>query len=103
MDLPAGLERRFGEELIAYQQEKRMPFITIVERIGIGKGLLEGIEACLQLRFGDEGLKLMPELRELQDHELLRAVLRAIEAAASPDDLRRVWTRRRRSQKRGRA
>jgi hypothetical protein len=88
---------------MTYQQEKRMPFITIVERMGIEKGLLEGLEVSLKLKFGDEGLKLMPELRELQDHELLRAVLRAIGTAASPDELRRVWTRKRRSKKSGRA
>jgi hypothetical protein len=119
MDLPEELEQRFGQELIAYQQEKRMPFITIVERIftekgrkeGIEKGLkegiekgkeqglLEGIETCLQMKFGSEGLGLMPELREIQDHELLRTVLRAIPAEASPEALRRVWKRGRRSKK----
>ena len=76
-----------------------MPFMTIFERVGRETDLLEGIEACLKLKFGDEGLKLMPELRELQDHELLRAVLHAIQAAASPDDLRRVWKRGHRSKK----
>jgi hypothetical protein len=80
-----------------------MPFITIAERVGMEKGLLEGIETCLKLKFGAEGLELMPELRELQDHELLGAVLHAIPAAASPGDLRRVWTRRRRSKKKGQA
>ena len=53
--------------------------------------------------FGDEGLKLMPELRELHDHVLLGKILHAIETAATPDDLRRVWTRKRRSKKTGRA
>jgi hypothetical protein len=79
-----------------------MPFITIVERIGIEKGLLEGFEACLTLKFGAEGLELMPEVREIQDHELLRAVLNAIKTAATPEELRRVWKRRRRSKKRER-
>jgi hypothetical protein len=98
-----------------------MPFITIAERVGIEKGfeigfaigfeigrkqgllegLLQGIETCLELKFGAEGLELMPELREIPDHELLRVVLRAIPAAASPEALRRVWTRGRRSKKRG--
>ena len=103
MDLPQGQERLFWQEFTAYQQEKRMPFITIAERVGMEKGLLEGIEVSLQVKFGDEGLKLMPELRELLDHELLRAVLRAIPEAASPDDLRRIWTRKRRSKKTGQA
>jgi hypothetical protein len=49
------------------------------------------------LKFGAEGLELMPELRELRDYELLRKVLAKVKAADSPDDLRRVWTRKRRS------
>jgi hypothetical protein len=97
MDLPAPQERAFEEELDAYQQEKRMPFIDFVERRGLEKGLLEGIEKCLKMRFGDEGLELLPELRELRDHELLRKILARIDTAVSPDDLRRIWTRKRRS------
>ena len=69
-----------------------MPFITIADRVGHGEGLLQGLEVSLQMKFGDEGLELMPELREIHDHELLGAVLGAIPTAASPDDLRRVWT-----------
>ena len=80
-----------------------MPFIDIFERVGMEKGLLQGLEVSLKLKYGDEGLKLMPELREIQDHELLSRILNAIETAASPDDLRRVWTRKRRSKKTGRA
>jgi hypothetical protein len=79
-----------------------MPYISIVDRVALEQGLLEGIEECLELKFGAEGLKLMPELRELQDHELLDAVLRAIKRASSPDDLRRIWTRKRRAKKKER-
>ena len=76
-----------------------MPFITIAERVGMEKGLLEGIEVFLKVKFGAEGLELMPELRELHDPKLLRAVLEAIPAAAGPSELRRVWTRGRRPKK----
>jgi hypothetical protein len=83
--------------ITAYQQEKTMPFITIADRVAMEQALLEGIEVCLKLKFGAEGLELMPELRELHDHKLLRAVLEAIPAAARPGELRRVWARQRRS------
>ena len=97
MELPEPQEQLFAEELDAFQQEKRMPFIDVVERRGMAKGLLQGIEACLKVKFGAEGLELMPELRQIRDHELLGKVLDRIDVAASPDDLRRVWTRKRRS------
>jgi hypothetical protein len=99
MELPEELDRRLDQELAVFQQEKRMPFMTYFERKGMAEGLLAGIEACLRMRFGDEGLKLMPELGEIRDHELLDRILNAIETAGSPDDLRRVWTRKRRSKK----
>jgi hypothetical protein len=80
-----------------------MPFLTITDRMYVEKVRLEAIEICLEMKFGDEGLKLMPELRELHDHELLGKILKAIVPAASPEDLRRLWTRKRRSKKAGRA
>jgi hypothetical protein len=61
------------------------------------KGLLVGIEVALKVKFGAAGLELMPELRQLRDHVLLENIAHRIETAASPDDLRRFWTRKRRS------
>jgi hypothetical protein len=103
MDLPQELEQLFQQEITAYQQEKGMPFVTIFDRMAMVQYLLQGLEVALKLKFGAEGLELMPELRELHDHELLSRILNAIETAASPDELRRVWTRKRRSKKTGRA
>jgi hypothetical protein len=96
MDLPEPLEHLFWDEIDAYQQEKVMPFINIAERVGMEKGLLQGIEVALDMKFGAEGLELMPELRQIRDHVLLGKILARIKTAASPDDLRRVWTRKRR-------
>jgi hypothetical protein len=91
MELPKGLQRDFWDTVNQYEEEKRVPYITTVERFGIIKGLLAGIERCLSIKFGPEGLKLMPEIRELDDHEVLQAVLDATETAASPEDLRKIW------------
>ena len=99
MELPGPLDELFREEIEAFQQERRMPFINTFERYGMRQGLLQGIEVSLDLKFGAEGLELMPELREIQDHELLRKVLARIKTADSPADLRRVWTRKRRPKK----
>jgi hypothetical protein len=73
-----------------------MPKLYGFERLGYRKGLLLGIEACLDLKFGAEGLELIPELREIRDHVLLDKVLERIKTADSPADVRRVWTRKRR-------
>ncbi len=68
-----------------------MPFITTPERIGHRTGLCIGIESLLRVRFGDEGLKLMPEIHEIYEEEKLQAILKALETAASPDEVRRLW------------
>jgi hypothetical protein len=99
MDLPPALQGRFEEEIHRYEEETKMPFLTGFERRGLEKGLLAGIEVALEVKFGAEGLRLMPEITELQDHELLEAVLEAIRTAASPDEVRRVWARKRRPKK----
>jgi hypothetical protein len=99
MDLPDALGKLFWQEMTEYQEEKRMPFITTPERIGMEKGLLEGIEVSLDVKFGAEGLALLPEIRELHGHEVLRAILQTIRKASRLDEVRRVLTRKRRSQK----
>jgi hypothetical protein len=76
-----------------------MRFMNVFERDAMAKGLLEGIEVALDMKFGAEGLELMPELREIHDHELLRKVLGRIKTADSPAALRRYWTRKRRPKK----
>jgi hypothetical protein len=84
-------DQLFWQEIRRYEEEKRMPFMTTPERLGRQWGLLEGIELGLKLKFGPEGLRLLQEIRQLADVELLRTVLRAIETAATPEDLRRTW------------
>ncbi|HKI31796.1 MAG TPA: hypothetical protein VKA46_08000 [Gemmataceae bacterium] len=67
-----------------------MPFISTPEWVGIRRGLLEGIEWGLDMKFGAEGLKVMTEIRDIHDLEKLRAIGKGIKSAATPDDVRRV-------------
>jgi hypothetical protein len=101
MDLPPALEKLFQEEIHRYE-ESRMPIMTNWERMVRTEVLLGGIEVSLEIKFGADGLKLLPEIRELQDVEMLEAVQQAIKTAASPEELRRVWAPERRSRKKRR-
>jgi hypothetical protein len=76
-----------------------MPFLDIYDRTAVRTYLLQGLEVALDLKFGAEGLELMPELREIRDYELLAKVLARIKTADGPVDLRRSWTRKRRPKK----
>ena len=44
MTLPEALEKRFSDEMYEYEEEMKMPYVTSVERMGIKKGQLMGIE-----------------------------------------------------------
>lgn len=48
MILPKGLERQFWQELHTYEETRRMPYISSVERMGIEQGLKQGIEQGIQ-------------------------------------------------------
>jgi hypothetical protein len=99
MDLPPALEKLVREEIHRYEEEKRMPFMTSFERIARTEELLRGIKVALEVKFGAEGLELVPEITELQDPVLLGTVLEAIPTAANPDEVRRVWSPKRRPKK----
>jgi hypothetical protein len=73
------------------QEERRMPYVTSIERLAHRKGLRQGIESLLRVRFGEEGLKLMSEIHEIHEGEQLEAILKALETAVRPEEVRRVW------------
>jgi len=104
MELPKPLETLFSDEIRDLEKEKQMPYVTSFERLGreagleegrqegLKQGLLSGIELALKLRFGAEGLSLVPEIQQIAEVDSLRAVHQAIEFAANPDELRRIWS-----------
>lgn len=79
-----------------------MPYITSVERIGIEKGiqqsqqqmreiLLEGIELGLELKFGELGLSLLPEISQIEDIEQLRAIHAGLRTVNTVEDLQLIY------------
>jgi hypothetical protein len=90
MELPPALAGVFRQDLDKIQEERRMPYVTSIERLARREGQREGIESLLRFRFGEEGLKLMPEIREIHEEEHLRAILKALETGANLDEVRRV-------------
>lgn len=101
MDLPRDLQDAFLVNMARFEEEKRMPFVSPSERIweerGLQRGrqeaLLEGIEQVLEVKYGADGLQLLPEIRQIQDLAILQAVLHAVKSAAQPDELRRFWAK----------
>ena len=91
MRLPADDDRLFWQDVQQYEQEKKMPYIPPEERMRIYDAcdrFVEAIEVDLEVRFGAEGLQLMPALRKLYDLDALRAIHRAALTANSLEELR---------------
>lgn len=69
-----------------------MPYITSVERVAQEKGAVlgfcEGIELALELKFGADGLALMPLVRQVDKIELLRTLRQTLRTAESLDQVR---------------
>jgi hypothetical protein len=91
MDLPMSLDKLVWDEIHHHEEEKHMPFITSPERLARREGLLKGIEAVLEVKFGAEGLKLMPEIQGLEDYEVFDVILQAARKATTLEEVRRVW------------
>ncbi len=72
-----------------------MRYITSIERRakerGFRQGLLEGIELCLQLKFGSEGLEVFHEVSQIEDIEVLKSVIDSIKRVTNLQELRLVY------------
>lgn len=73
--LPEGLEKIFRQEAYEFEEAKKMPYVTTVERAGIEKGYQQG-QAALLLRliarkYGEEAVKAYRDRIEQADAETL--------------------------------
>ncbi|MDW8316396.1 MAG: Rpn family recombination-promoting nuclease/putative transposase [Anaerolineae bacterium] len=60
---------------------------------GRREGLIDAISLGIRLRFGKEGLPLLPEIRRIEDIAVLEAIYDSFETIESLDDLRRIYAR----------
>jgi hypothetical protein len=78
MTLPKDLEREFQQELSRYEEEKNMPYITSIERVGEERGKLKGqiegeqnmIIQQLNYRFDEVDSSLIKQVRTLNRTQL---------------------------------
>ncbi|MGB3650889.1 MAG: hypothetical protein WBA41_06715 [Rivularia sp. (in: cyanobacteria)] len=72
-----------------------MPYVTSVEQRGIQKGkkegILEGIEALLEAKFGAESLELLPEISQIQDVDVLKAIVTRITTTNTLQEIRAIY------------
>ncbi|MEM1394936.1 MAG: cytosolic protein [Cyanobacteria bacterium P01_H01_bin.150] len=91
LTLPLELEREFEVEVEKLEEFIRMKYVTSFERNARRESLLEGIEVSLEVKFGSEGLNLLPEISQIYDIERLRTILVRIKTANSLSELRQIY------------
>ena len=105
--LPRELEKRLQRKIAEHDREKAMPhvlsWVRIASEEGIEKGrkvgreegLRDAIELSLRVKFGREGLKLLPRLRRIRDIDKLREFQKAVLVSDGLDQLTARLKRRR--------
>ena len=59
---------------------------------GIQQGMLSGIALGLELKFGTEGLRLLPEISQIADMERLEVIQEGLKTVNTLDELRQIYT-----------
>ena len=92
--LPGDLEKKLADDIRQIEEEQQMQYLTSIERIareeGVSEGILMGIEDLLEVKFGEKGLQLIPEIGRISDIERLREIRRVIKESQSLDEVERA-------------
>ncbi|NEU74654.1 Rpn family recombination-promoting nuclease/putative transposase [Hassallia byssoidea VB512170] len=62
------------------------------ETRGETRGLLSAIELGLELKFGAEGLQLMPEISQITDLDVLKTIREGLRTMNSLEEIRQIYT-----------
>ncbi|MGB3298007.1 MAG: hypothetical protein WBA76_07035, partial [Phormidesmis sp.] len=106
--LPLELEDDLWQNILTYQEEMKMPYLTGLERISINKGLQQGLEQGLQqglaeglkrgikivlkLKFGNPGLELFSELEGITDVATLEQIEAGLDGELTLDEIRQLYS-----------
>ncbi len=111
MILPPAMENRIFEEVVKFEENQQMPYITNAERIGIRKGRKEGlqkgikkglqkglqkgllqglqgsIQDILEIKFGDEGIQLFQRIQPIKDIDKLELIRKRVKETDSIEEV----------------
>jgi hypothetical protein len=99
MMLPDDLINQFTQNLIAYAEEQKMPYVTSAERIGIEKGRDEGmlfnaremLLEALDARFSSNTpADIKQQIQALNNKIMLKRLLRSTIQSKGNEDFRKI-------------
>ncbi|MBF0184191.1 MAG: DUF4351 domain-containing protein [Magnetococcales bacterium] len=85
MSLPAEMEERFLKELISFEEESKMQYVTYAERSGIQKGEANVLLRLLQRRFGQAPDPIKTKITEASLEQLETWTDRILDAKSIDD------------------
>ncbi|GAX40781.1 hypothetical protein NIES4075_17470 [Tolypothrix sp. NIES-4075] len=71
---------------------RESPWYQQILNEGCREELLSGIELGLELKFGTEGLQLMPEISQITDLDVLRTIREGLRTMNSLEEIRQIYT-----------
>ncbi len=93
LDLPEAQEKLFWNEIAALEEEKKMVYVTSIERMGLARGRKEerreALREVLEARFGTLPDVLMERLAALDDMDELKALTVRAATASSLEEFDR--------------
>jgi hypothetical protein len=90
MALPQPLDKSFQTEIKRFEEEKIMPYVTSLERLGIEKTMRENIISILQVRFTTVPTDLVNATNQIQDINQLKNLLKQAVTIASLADFQQL-------------
>lgn len=69
---------------------RESPWYKEIDQRARRENLLSNIEIGLEVKFGSEGLELMPQINQILDFERLTAILRIVFVANAIEELQQV-------------
>jgi hypothetical protein len=75
MALSEDLQLSFDQKLANYQEERKMPLVTNIERRAIEKTRKQDIIKLVQVRFGDIPENLVTSINQIDDTSFLEQLL----------------------------
>ena len=91
MYLPDELTQRFRQTVAEFEEEKHMPYVTSIERLGKQEGLQdatrEDVVEVLRTRFAAVPPAIVDALSRIDDLVMLRSLLRRAITVERPEEL----------------
>lgn len=97
MLLPEDLKRGFEEELERYEEEKKMRYVTSIERSGIQKGMIqtgrESVIEVLETRFEVVPQSIVEIVNEIDNLSMLKTLLKQAVTVGTLEEFQQVMNR----------